>query len=93
MHLEGERSRHVAIAIREVQVLHTFTARPRHSVGVNGSQPLDGSFAFAAAALGVGDRLLGGQGGVLGPRSVKGLNLGVTTNRPDESTNGRQRVD
>jgi hypothetical protein len=44
-----------------------------------------GRFVFAAAALGVGDRLLGGQGGA--------LNLGVTTNRPDESTNGTQRVD
>ena len=30
-----------------------------------------GSFALAAAALRVGDRLLGGQGGALGPRGVK----------------------
>ena len=32
-----------------------------------------GSFAFAAAALGVGDRLVGGQGRALGPRGVKVL--------------------
>src|ERR1700758_1789281 len=32
-----------------------------------------GSFAFAPAALRVGDRLVGGQGGALGPRCVKVL--------------------
>ena len=43
------------------------------SVGVSDAQPLVGSFAFAAAALGVGDRLLGGQGRALGPGGVEVL--------------------
>ena len=32
-----------------------------------------GAFALAAAALRVGDRLLGGQGGALGPRGSQSL--------------------
>ena len=43
------------------------------SVGVSDAQPLAGAFALAAATLGVGDRLLGGQGRALGPCGVKVL--------------------
>ena len=43
------------------------------SVGVSEAQPLRGAFAFAATALGVGDRFVGGQRGALGPRGFKVL--------------------
>ena len=47
-----------------------------HDVALGGGQgcpAAGGAFAFAAAALGVGDRLLGGQGRALGPCGVKVL--------------------
>ena len=69
--MRGETKSRVAMSLLPSPSLTSRTTS--RSVGVSDAQPLAGSFAFAAAALRVGDRLLGGQGGALGPRGVKVL--------------------
>ncbi len=78
--MRGETKSLVAMSLLASPSLTSRTTS--RSVGVSDAQPLAGSFALAAAALRVGDRLLGGQGGALGPRGVKVvLAHGVTQRR------------
>jgi hypothetical protein len=59
----------------DVVVGQSFTDEPHHVAlgGCERGPAAGGSFAFAAPAPRVGDRLLGRQGGALGPRGVKVL--------------------
>jgi len=69
--VRGETKSRVAMSLLASPSLTSRTTS--RSVGVSDDQAAGGAFALAAAALRVGDRLLGGQRRALGPRAVKVL--------------------
>ena len=69
--MRGETKSLVAMSLLASPSLTSRTTSS--SVGVSDAPAAGGSFAGAAAPLGVSDRLLGGHGGALGPCGVKGM--------------------
>ena len=74
--MRGETKSRVAMSLLPSPSLTSRTTS--RSVGVSAPQPLAGRLAFAAAALRVGDRVLGGQR--VGDEQVR-LNFGGTRER------------
>ncbi len=69
--VRGETNSRVAMSLLASPSLTSRTTS--RSVGVSEAQPLVGRLRFAATALCVGDRFVGGQRGALGPRGFKVL--------------------